>query len=547
MYNNQATALITHKKQLSPMWIIPLLALLMGAWMLFQHISTTGPVITLTLSTADGIEAGKTEIKALNVKVGVITDIKLSDDYDHIIAKAQMSTDAERMLREDTRFWVVKPRIGREGVSGLDTLLSGSYLQLQPGFSDVYEETFKVLDVPPVAPPDAEGLRVVLTHNEAGKLSVGDPVLYEGFTVGRVEQVSFDVEKRKASYQLFVFAPYDGLITSNTNFWMDSGISLQMSAEGFEVQLGSLESMLKGGVTFGAIDDDEYGIPISQQMTQFRLFDDLQQVREGMYNEYLEFVMLFDESVRGLKPHAPVEYRGLPIGSVVKVPLRTRSPEQQLDSNKVPVLVRIELGRIYQGIQDSDLPKLRDKLEGEFQRGLRGTLKTGNLVTGALYIDVDYHENTEALTLKPFDGYAVFPTVHGGFAEVQKQIIDLMKKVNGLPLEDTIASLNSALKASERTLRAAENVASNVDALLSQNDTQTLPSEMKQVLQQLEETLAGFDAKSTLYQDMASTLQELNKVLTEVRPVVRQLNEKPNALVFGSDDVEDPVPERGTK
>ena len=175
--------------------------------MLFQYINSTGPEITLKLPTAEGIEVGKTEIKALNVKVGVITDVKLSEDYDHIIATAQMDKDADRMLREDSMFWVVKPRIGREGVSGLETLQSGAYGQLQPGKSKVKKEHFDVLDVPPVASPDAEGLRLVLTHREAGKLGVGDPVIYKGFTVGRVEATSIDVETRRALYQLFILKP----------------------------------------------------------------------------------------------------------------------------------------------------------------------------------------------------------------------------------------------------------------------------------------------------------------------------------------------------
>ncbi|EJB8350645.1 MCE family protein, partial [Vibrio cholerae] len=210
----QVNAEVSAQKQLSAIWIIPILALAMGLWMLFQYVNSTGPKITLVLPTADGLEVGKTQIKALNVNVGVITDIKLSDDYRHIIATAQMVKDADRMLREDSLLWVVKPRIGKEGISGLDTLLSGAYIQLQPGQSKTFQDEFSVLDLPPIAPPDAKGLRLILTNKEAGKLSVGDPVMYEGFTVGRVESTLFDVESKKAQYQLFIFAPYDKLVNT---------------------------------------------------------------------------------------------------------------------------------------------------------------------------------------------------------------------------------------------------------------------------------------------------------------------------------------------
>lgn len=299
------SAKISQQKQLSSVWIIPILALGIGLWMLFQHLNSTGPKIYLKLPTADGLEVGKTQIKALNVNVGVITDIALSESYDHIIATAQMSKDAQRMLREDTLFWVVKPRIGKDGVSGLDTLLSGSYLQLQPGHGSQFQDSFTVLDLPPVAPTDAKGLRLILTHKEAGKLSVGDPVIYEGFTVGRVEKTGYDVEQKQAEYQLFVFSPYDKLVTENAHFWLNSGLSLKMNAEGIDVNVPSIETLLKGGVTFGLLDDDFAGMAITESMHKFRLFDDVEQIREGMFNDYVEFVMLFDESVRGLKPNAP--------------------------------------------------------------------------------------------------------------------------------------------------------------------------------------------------------------------------------------------------
>ncbi|HCG6533268.1 intermembrane transport protein PqiB [Vibrio parahaemolyticus] len=542
---NNATAQIKPQKQISAIWIVPILALAMGAWMLFQYINSTGPQITLQLPTADGIEVGKTEIRALNVKVGLITEVTLSENYDHIIAKAQMNKDAERMLRDDTMFWVVKPRIGRDGVSGLETLLSGAYIQLQPGSSEVEKDHFAVLDVPPVASPDAEGLRIVLTHREAGKLGVGDPVIYKGFTVGRVEKTSFDVDTRRALYQLFIFKPYDSLVRTRTKFWLNSGLDLQLNAEGFEVKFGSLESLLTGGVTFDSIPGMESGEALTKDMTNFRLYDDVKQLREGMYDDYIEFVMLFDESVRGLKRKAPVEYRGLRIGTVMRVPMRLPTPEENFSAKKIPVLVRIELGRVYGDFQSQSLPMLKEKLKSEFAKGLRGTLKTGNLLTGALYVDADFYPDDEPYVPSTFADLDVFPTMRGGFAQVQRQVNDFLNKLNNLPMEDTLTSLNATLKTSERTLASAEKVANSVDKLLSQKDTQEIPADIRQSLQQLQKTLDGYGPNSTMYSEMESTLKELEKVMTEFKPVLKQLNEKPNSLVFGEDEVKDPIPVRG--
>lgn len=534
----QANAEVTSQKQLSAIWIIPILALAMGLWMLFQYVNSTGPKITLILPTADGLEVGKTQIKALNVNVGVITDITLSENYDHIVATAQMSKDAERMLREDSLLWVVKPRIGREGISGLDTLLSGAYIQLQPGQSTAFQDQFTVMDLPPIAPPDAKGLRLILTSKEAGKLSVGDPVMYEGFTVGRVETTQFDVESKKAHYQLFIFAPYDKLVSTRSFFWLNSGINLQLNAEGLEFSLGSVESLLKGGVTFGLLQEEDAGQPITQQMTEFRLFDDVKQIREGMYDDYIEFVMMFDESVRGLKPSAPVEYRGLRIGTVSKVPLRTRTSNIDISTNRIPVLVRIELGRLYDNFNKADLPNLKSSMQQEFFKGLKASLKTGNLVTGALYIDTDYYPEEKIDGLRHFEGYPLFPTKQGGFAEVQKQVTDLLRKLNGLPMGDTLDLLNNTLKTSEKLLASAERI-------LKKQETQNLPADIKASLKQLEATLGGFGPESTVYHELETTLKELNQVMAEFKPVLRTINEKPNALIFGDSDATDPIPAKG--
>ncbi|ENM5787187.1 intermembrane transport protein PqiB [Vibrio metoecus] len=534
----QANAEVTSQKQLSAIWIIPILALAMGLWMLFQYVNSTGPKITLILPTADGLEVGKTQIKALNVNVGVITDITLSENYDHIVATAQMSKDAERMLREDSLLWVVKPRIGREGISGLDTLLSGAYIQLQPGQSTAFQDQFTVMDLPPIAPPDAKGLRLILTSKEAGKLSVGDPVMYEGFTVGRVETTQFDVESKKAHYQLFIFAPYDKLVSTRSFFWLNSGINLQLNAEGLEFSLGSVESLLKGGVTFGLLQEEDAGQPITQQMTEFRLFDDVKQIREGMYDDYIEFVMMFDESVRGLKTSAPVEYRGLRIGTVSKVPLRTRTSNIDISTNRIPVLVRIELGRLYDNFNKADLPNLKSSMQQEFFKGLKASLKTGNLVTGALYIDTDYYPEEKIDGLRHFEGYPLFPTKQGGFAEVQKQVTDLLRKLNGLPMGDTLDSLNNTLKTSEKLLASAERI-------LKKQETQNLPADIKASLKQLEATLGGFGPESTVYHELETTLKELNQVMAEFKPVLRTINEKPNALIFGDSDATDPIPAKG--
>ncbi|WP_064607907.1 intermembrane transport protein PqiB [Photobacterium sp. J15] len=534
-------------KQISSIWLVPLIAVGIGIWMLVQFATSKGPEVTLYLNTAEGLEVGKTEVKALNVRVGVISDVRLNDDYSAIIATAQIDKDAARMLREDTLFWVVKPRIGKEGVSGLETLLSGAYVQLQPGVAKEEKYEFDVLEVPPVAPPDAKGLRLMLYHKEAGKLGVGDPVLYEGFTVGRVEKVTFDPEAKKANYQLFIFEPYDSLIRKKTRFWLTSGVDLKMSAEGFSMQIGSIESLITGGVSFRVPRGNEPGELITKDFSRFRLYNNLKQVRERFFDEYLEYVMLFDESVRGLNPGAPVEYRGIRIGTVRKVPLELPSDRDGFSNRQIPVLVRIELGRIYGEVEEEALPRLKESLEKEFRLGLRASLKTGSLLTGALLIDTEVYPEEPMPELRQYRKYDIFPTKAGGFAQIQKQLTAILTKIEKLPVEDTISSLNKSLNASQRSLLAAERTANELTKVLAQRETRALPGDIRQTLQQIQETLKGFSPDAEPYRNLEQALGRFEQVMLELQPVLRQLNEKPNSLIFTGEKPKDPIPVKGAQ
>jgi paraquat-inducible protein B len=545
--NKPEKAEIKDLKQISTIWVVPIIALVIGIWMLVQYVGSRGPEVTLILNTAEGIEVGKTEIKSLNVKVGVITHVTLSDDYSYIIAKADMNKDAKRMLKQDTRFWVVKPRIGKEGISGLDTLLSGSYIEMQPG-SELQEQlNFTVLETPPVTTSDASGLRLVLTHGEAGKLGVGDPVLYEGFTVGRVEKVSFDTKTKKANYQLFVFQPYDSLIREQSRFWLSSGVDLQMSAEGFNLQIGSIESLLTGGVSFGVPDGGEEGPLVTTQMSTFRLYNNLKQVGERTFNQYFEYVMLFDESIRGLSAGAPVEYRGIRIGTVAKVPLSMPIKNEGLYSKLIPVLVRIEPGRVHDDFGSETLEERKQELTDGFGQGLRATLKIGNLLTGALYIDSQFYPESKMADTAAYGRYDIFPTRAGGFAEIQKKVSDLLNKFNNLPVEDTLAELTETLKSSQKTMVAVEKIANDLDKLLGQKDTQAIPGEIRKSLQQIQATLSGFGPDAVPYRNFEAAVSRFEQVMGELQPVLRQLNDKPNSLIFSGERAQDPIPAGGHK
>lgn len=544
--NLNAVAKVSPIKQLSVIWLIPVLSVLIGMWMIYDYVSHQGPEITLHLSRADGIEAGKTLIKSRNVKLGTITSVSLSKDFQSIIAKAQMTPEAKRMMKEDTRFWVVKPRIGKGGISGLDTLLSGAYIALEPGISKKNKVTFEVLDTPPVASQHAKGLRLMLTKRSSGKLVVGDPILYEGFTVGHVESVEFSPQQKRAQYQIFIMSPFDKLVHSNTKFWVNSGMKMNLNSKGLNLDIGSIETLLTGGISFSIPDGQQEGALVSQSMAKFDLYDSQELAQASVFNKYAEFVMLFDESIRGLNVGAPVEYRGVPIGYVAKVPLELEKVNDHFSQHKLPVLVRIELARIFQDYDKLSVPDFTDMFKQEFVDGLRGTLKTGSLLTGALFIDTDMYPNKELWDKNTtYSGYPVFPTKVAGVAELQKKFGQLIDKFNNLPLENTVNTINHTMKQSDKAFAAFTKTNQELSSLLAKPSTQQLPESLQKSLVELQRTLQGYGPDSQTYQDLESSMQQLNQTLEQLNPLIKQLNQKPNSMVFGKDSQGDPIPVGG--
>ncbi|OEE66393.1 paraquat-inducible protein B [Enterovibrio norvegicus FF-33] len=552
--DRDVTAHVKPAKRMAAVWIIPIVSLFAGIWMIYQYASEQGPEITLTVPTAEGIEAGKTLVKARSVKIGIVNNVALSKNYNEILLTVRMDSGTERMLREDTLFWVVKPRIGTEGVSGLETLLSGPYLELRPGESDVKKDKFTVLDSPPVAPADTKGLRVVLTSDDAGKLAIGDPVMYEGYTVGRVEKVGFDIDKRNATYQLFIFQPYDALVRKHTRFWLNSGLDIKLNAEGFSVNVASLESLMIGGVSFGVPDGNTDGSAITEQMLSFKLFDNKKEIREKMYEQFVAYAMLFGESVRGLNPGASVEYRGIRIGTVKKVPLHL-SQQAEMGSEKIPVLVHIEMERIYDASLTLSESQLLADFKKAFGHGLRASLKTGNLLTGALYIDTDFYPDSPPEThMAQYYGFNVFPTIDGEFVQFQRQIGTILTKLSKLPLDTTLSSLDDTLSTTQQTLKTFDGLGQDLsvtvrrlDALLKQKDTQQLPKEIQNSLTQLQKNLKGFSPESSSYSELQQALSQVNDALGQLEPLLKTLNDSPDALIFGTSGQNDPVPAKGKR
>jgi len=517
----EAIASIKPRRKVPVIWLVPIVAALLGVWLVVYNYLNQGPTITINFSTAAGIQAGKTKIKSLDVELGVVTTVELTKDLSEVIVTAELESFARPLLTEDSQFWVVRPRIGPGGISGLGTILSGGHINLEAGTGKAGRKKFAGLDNPPVTPAGTPGLQVYLASERAGSVNAGDPVLFRGYRVGSVETTEFDASGQSVSYGLFIDAPYDKLVTENTRFWNASGITLEAGANGVKLELGSLQSLLVGGVAFDLPDGVLPGVQVKNG-EEFALFANLAAANRKSYDNFIQFVVAFDQSVRGLRAGAPVEYRGIQIGTVERLLIRELVSDGIKGSgDPIPVLLKIEPARL--GLPDTAaaVTDMQEAIAEGVKRGLRAKLGTGNLLTGSSIIDIDYVDNAAP----------------AGLARIQRQLGNLLAKLNDLPLEPAIANLNATLVDLQSTL-------GSVNGLVASDATQAIPVAINDTLRELNATLDAFSPDSQNADSISRSLSDLNQTLRNLESLTRTLSAKPNSIIFAPPVTVDPVPQR---
>ena len=524
-------------RRLSAIWVVPLVALVLGVWFAVDAYLKQGPTVTIRFDNAEGVQAEKTLVKIRNVTVGTVTVVRLADDLNGVIVTAQLAPEARQLLREDTQFWVTKAEIRGASVSGLGTLLSGAYIEISPGVQSLTgRRDFVGLDHRPASPAGTPGKRLQLISRSSGSVSTGSPILFRGYRVGDVERVELDVESRRVVYGIFIDAPYDQLVSSNTRFWNASGISAELSTEGVKLSIGSLQSTLAGGVSFDLPEHTAAGRPVESNTT-FRLYPDESSIHQDPYRNAIDYVVSFKESLRGLHPNAPVTYRGIRIGSVVRIMLEDLSANSDLSGTgtAIPVLIKIEAGRLALEDSEEGLDLARRSIEVAVEQGLRATLETGNLLTGARFVELDFYDAEQHEVVGEFIGYPTIPAIDGGLSHIQVQISQLLDKLNNLPLEGAITAADEALRELEDTLAAARKVVEG-------EDLQQLPMSLQATLNELNGVLEGFSSNSEFQSELIRALEELKSTLQSIESVADQLDEQPNALVFPKKQTPDPEP-----
>lgn len=521
---------VSERRRISPIWIVPAVAVLLGLWMLLDAYHNQGPEIEIAFPTASGIESGKTKVKVLDVEVGLVASVGLGEDLKSIVVKARLDKEVEPLLRDDTEFWVVTARLDATGISGVSTLLSGGYIQLSPGDAPGERRSFVGLPAPPVTPAGTPGLKIELVGERAGSVSAGDPILHKGYPVGRIESARLDVKSEKMRYSAFIEEGYQELVSSSTRFWNASGISFQATADGIQVQTGSLVTLLMGGVSFGSPDDVLPGEP-AVSGASFKLYPDYVTMNLQPYRVGIEYIVRFDQSIRGLQVGAPVEYRGVRVGRVEDILIKELSLGGAGEA--IPVLITIQPGRLLLPDNERGATQMRAAVENSVALGMRASLATGSFITGGKYVSLDVHERDADSALGTYAGRQTIPTLPSGLEGLEHQVSELLDKLNDMPIEELAASAVDAIESANR--------------LLASQSMRDLPASLDATLAGIRSTLAGLSADSALQENLLAALVELDHVLHSFRKLANTLNEQPNSLVFARRISPDPVPPAGPR
>ncbi|HJR28126.1 MAG TPA: MlaD family protein [Pseudomonas sp.] len=532
-------AIKTRRFSVSLVWIVPIVAVLVGISLVVHSWLQEGPTITVTFKTGSGLVANKTEVKYRNVVIGHVSEVKLSGDQKSVNATIELDKQAESFTRQDSQFWVVRPRIGAGGVSGIDTLLSGDYIGADIGQSDARSKHFTGLENPPPITYGEPGKRFMLHTQDLGSLDIGSPVYYRKIPVGQVVAYALDADGKGVNIEIFVHAPNDVFVTENTRFWNASGIDVNVGANGFAVKTESLSALLVGGVAFRAPEyspNDQVAI----ENKTFDLFEDQQTALAPPSGKGQYLSLRFDQALRGLKIDAPVEFLGIEFGKVVSVNLDFDAKKRSFPVNVGIVIYPQRLGQAHAKMLEALKHDPNDeaasvRLMGSFiENGLRAQARSGNLLTGQLYIALDFYPKAEKVVFDPTARPVVIPTIPGSLEQLQEKLESMVNKINQLPIERIAGNLDSNLVELRKSL--AQFNAKTLPGV------QTTLADVSKTLQSASSTLAD---DSPQREQLTQTLDELGRMSRSLRELSDYLGRHPESLIRGRPDNAAPMDLQG--
>jgi paraquat-inducible protein B len=517
------------KKHFSAVWIVPIVALVIGATLIWQNLSRRGPTIQVSFKSAAGITAGKSVVKYKDITVGKVKEVRFSDDLTSVIVTAELNKEMRPYLTDKTRFWIVHARLSAGSIEGLDTLLSGSYIGMDPSKEGTPTREFTGLEEPPILVDRDQGERFVLEAEDKGSLEIGSPVYYKKIKAGTVTSYKLTPDGRRVLIEVFIQKPFSRLVTSTTRFWNASGIDASISTDGVEIHTESLTAVLAGGIAFDNFEVFGLGRPVKERH-HFVLFDSVKEARKITYKRELFFWVYFNESIRGLKIGAPVEFRGVKVGEVVNFYLIGNAESGEFH---IPILFKLEPERFSvvgvrkkpdDGVDVAIFKKLVEK-------GFRAQLQSGNLLTGELLINLDFYPDAEPAELVKKNGLFVFPSVPATIESLKNNIQSILDSLAGVPFKEIGDETKKILE------QVNKDTVPGLNLTIHDLNSELLPSFRKLIDNSgktVEEIRKNYiDANAEIHRKILKLLDEITRTSRSVRNLTDYLERHPESIIRG--------------
>jgi paraquat-inducible protein B len=549
---------LDRRRRLSLIWAIPIVAVLIGGWLAWRTLAERGPLITITFESASGLTAGQSHVRHKDVDMGLVERIALSKDLQHVVVTVRMNREAEPFLTDKAQFWIVKPRFFAGAVTGLETLVSGSYIELQPSVVDGQPtHEFTGLETPPVLTSDVPGHTFLLQAARLGNISLGSPVSFRDLDVGEVLGWDLGNMAETVTVHAFVRAPYDAYVHDNSRFWNDSGAKVTLGPNGLQLQVDSLRAVLLGGIAFDTPKQGR-GFPKSAENHVFPLYDDQEAADTAGFTRRLQFLAKFQSSVAGLSPTAAVTLHGIKIGEVSSVGLKY---DKSLDSVVAPVEFAVEPDRI----AELNLPSGGDldaAIAELVHRGLRVRLDSTSLITGQKQLAMDIYPDSPPATLTKQGDTYIIPVVPGGSEDIVASAGALMAKLDAIPFQQIGDNLGKALAGFngmmngpdlQQSLVSLHATLADADTLVQRLNTATgpLPQKLPEIINELDSASkrlnglvasvqSGYGGNSDFSRDASRLLVQLSDTARSFRVLADLLTRHPEALIRGRTDQSSP-------
>ena len=520
------TALEKRKRPVSLIWVVPCLAVIITGLLLWTSFFNKGELITLESSNASGMEAGKTLVKYRSVTVGKVESVSLAKNRQTVEVKVRMDPNESGLLREDTKFYVIKPRVESSNITGLETLISGNYIQISLGKSDKFKNRFPLQDEVPSSEKEINSLVLSLISESGRRIRDGEPVLYRGFVVGEVINAELDPHSGKITYQVSIQSKYKSLVGSKTVFWVNSGLDFSFGMQGVSFRTENLQNLLSGGITFE--DLGKHGTEIKSGHESI-LYDSYKSAMIGISETHAHYVLMVKPSLGVLKQGAIVRYKGMQIGHITDSPWYEDTSNILNDEDKIPVRIALSI----QGVEDSLLIEKFDRLVNCGY--LVASLTSSSLLSANDVIDLKVYKKKKCHNeMGLYRGIKILPlTGSSSFSSQINALLDNMNKIDyegiSKELKNDLAELNVLIKRLNHSINSIENA--------------ELVRKASVIMDGLQKTLDQMNGSKTqdFVSDLRSVVSDIDSILKSVKPAASMVGQQPNSLIF--DNVgEDPTP-----